>query len=121
MGSDSPEMPNIDTEANGDEEDELDVTLELLADRRRRYALYYLREQEGGIEVDELARRIAERDDRTRARNHDQIQTELHHKHLPKMEAANVVERDADAIRLGRSASSLEPYLDIAAELERPP
>ncbi|WP_227354014.1 DUF7344 domain-containing protein [Haladaptatus salinisoli] len=114
-------MSNIDAKANGDGESELDAMLELLADRRRRYALYYLREQERAVGVDELTRRIAERDERTRARDRDRVRIELLHKHLPKMEASGVIERDGDAIRLGRSADSLDPYLHIAAELERPP
>ncbi|SIR20070.1 hypothetical protein SAMN05421858_1803 [Haladaptatus litoreus] len=115
MSSDSTDLPRTGTNSIGS--DDLDTLMELLADHRRRYALYYLRKQESEVEIDELASRIAEWDSDDRER----ILTELRHKHLPKMEEVGIIERDGDEVRREDTNDPIDRYLDIAGEVEKLP
>ncbi|WP_458205229.1 DUF7344 domain-containing protein [Haladaptatus sp. NG-SE-30] len=119
MCADSSDTPKVGLRANGNGSDRLDATMELLADRRRRQMLYHLRARGGSVEFDELVDRIAIEEGRTTENDYKRIRTEFRHKHLPKMKALGVIERDDDEIRLSQSVSSIEPYLDLAADFER--
>ncbi|WP_458188953.1 DUF7344 domain-containing protein [Haladaptatus sp. NG-WS-4] len=117
MNPDSSETPDSKASTRGS--DELDSLMELLADRRRRQTLYFLRESGETVTVGELVRRIAEMSDASGETDHARLETEFRHKHLPKMEAVGIIGRDGDEIRLRESVSSIAPYLDLAARMER--
>lgn len=75
----------------------LDATLELLANHDRRRVLGYLMDDSDGTAtveelVDHVAEKRAERTDD--ALDTDQIETRLHHVHIPKLADAGVVEYD---------------------------
>jgi hypothetical protein len=120
MSSDTPEFRGTrpdDPEKRGRTID-LDTAMDLLADRRRRYVLYYLRE-EGEADLDELADAVTRWEGQKTPEHRRRIVTELHHKHLPKLTENGVVEFD-DKVRFVHVDSPLETYLDLAAEQERP-
>lgn len=71
-----------------------DRTLELLADRRRRQVLKTLRETPGeAASVDDLARDLVARSPDDLAR--DRVRVALHHRTLPKLDEASVVDFDS--------------------------
>ncbi|WP_436344395.1 DUF7344 domain-containing protein [Natronorubrum sp. FCH18a] len=102
----------------------LDLIFDLLSNRRRRYALYYMHDQPDGVAtLDELANAIvalqgtdsseesaianeasatASETDTSDAADSDtdcdqrrlQVRTELQHTHLPKLEDAGVLDHD---------------------------
>ncbi|GAA0230163.1 hypothetical protein ACFFQF_13755 [Haladaptatus pallidirubidus] len=114
MSSDSTDLPDTGTNRIGS--DDLDDLMELLADHRRRYALYYLRKQKSAVEMDELASRIAEWD--SSAGDRERILTELRHKHLPKMEETGIIERNGDKVQRDDANGPIDRYLDLACEIE---
>ncbi|ELY95108.1 hypothetical protein C483_02051 [Natrialba hulunbeirensis JCM 10989] len=126
----------------------LDLIFELLSNQRRRYALYTLYEQSDGVAtVEELTdsivsfeRRYAEsasstespstaihRQHSSRADSqvagedqHQVVETELQHVHLPKLEEVGVIEHDrrSQMVRYW-SQPSLEEWLEHAHHKER--
>lgn len=120
MSSDSPGKPDLHPERNDDDASgpDLDAVMELLADRRRRYMLYYLQE-EGSAGVDELADQLARWEGERTGQHRRRVTTELYHKHLPKMTEQGIVEVDEEVQFVGL-APLFEEYLDLAAEQERP-
>lgn len=106
-------MPNEPRDAGGPAGDtgvpaeSVDEALSLLADRRRRYALYHLRDGDGGgIPLGELARGVAavERDtdpDHVPEDEFERVYLGLRHNHVPRLEDAGVVEYDEDDNRVG--------------------
>lgn len=70
---------------------------DLMAVKRRRLAIDVLSDQAGPVDVEELAAEIAARteeldaDDRTDV---DRVAITLHHVHLPKMAALDILEYD---------------------------
>ncbi len=100
----------------------LDVVFDVLADKRRRFALYYLHESaDETATIEEVAEYVASLEEpscepdvhRTR------IVTSLQHAHLPKLEEAGVVEYDqrSETIRYWRQPS-LEELLEHAFHKE---
>ncbi|RDI72636.1 hypothetical protein DWB78_13400 [Halopelagius longus] len=90
----------------------------MLADARRRYALAYLRENDGEASFDELADAVAtrERAERPAAASED-VALSLHHRHLPKLEQVGLTERTADVVSLTeRGGSALETLPGAAAD-----
>ena len=96
-----------------------DTLFDLLAERRRRYALYVLVGTDDGLaEVETLADQVAmweaRSDDATVTDSlRASIATELREKHLPRLADADVVEYDArsDVVRYWRQPT-LEEYLE---------
>lgn len=68
-----------------------DDVLRALTDERRQIALEYLRESDGPVELEDIAARVADRVDR----DERVLRTDLHHVHLPVLDAAGLVEYDA--------------------------
>ncbi|MFC6718879.1 hypothetical protein ACFQGT_14650 [Natrialbaceae archaeon GCM10025810] len=102
----------------------LDVVFDLLANRRRRYALYYLYDRPDGVSsLDDLVDGVLTyeviegdvEDHRTTVR------TSLQHVHLPKLEDAGIVEYDprSETVRYW-TQPSLEEWLEHAHHKERP-
>jgi hypothetical protein len=75
----------------------------LLASERRRTVLAILDERPGPIDLDELAEAVVTRGrdaDTPGERERERTAVELHHAHLPKMDALGVVDYDPDANRV---------------------
>lgn len=80
-------------------ERDLDTLLQLLADRRRRQAIHYLRhEADGKTTIDSLADRLhsggSDAGDQTTER--EELVIQLYHAHLPKLADHGVVEFDPE-------------------------
>jgi hypothetical protein len=106
----------------------LDLVFDLLSNRRRRYALYYLYEQPDGVAtVDELADNVVAIERRTSSSDPDvgpdelrqTVHTELQHVHLPKLADAGTLEHDgrSDTVRYW-TQPSLEEWLEHAYHKE---
>lgn len=69
----------------------------LLSANRRRHALEVLLDRSAPVELEDLARAVAEREDDLTARDEEVIErvmTTLHHVHLPMMDEYDVVDYD---------------------------
>lgn len=89
---------------------------DLLLDRRRRHALYFLSRRVGAMSIEELADGIAHREGTQRPDDRERISTGLHHTHLPKLVEAKVVAYDPTTERVERlpACERLDPYLELA-------
>ncbi|WP_135303178.1 DUF7344 domain-containing protein [Haloarcula amylovorans] len=104
----------------------LDEVFDLLSEKRRRYALYYLRTQESPISVRELAEAVAEMesDADSPAVSETELgryEIKLHHTDLPKADTAEFIEYDADAgvVRLTGEPPEFDVVLTVAEVIER--
>ncbi|ELY39910.1 DUF7344 domain-containing protein [Natronorubrum tibetense] len=120
----------------------LDLIFDLLSNRRRRYALYYMHDQPDGVAtLDELTTAVVDLqqadssqeaaiadeadsgDDTDFETDCDQrqlrIRTELQHTHLPKLEDAGVLDHDrrSETVRYW-TQPSLEEWLEHAKHKE---
>ncbi|ELY65795.1 hypothetical protein C490_13486 [Natronobacterium gregoryi SP2] len=111
----------------------LDCVFDLLSDRRRRYALYYLHERDDGVAtIDELTNYVAALEARVdsdsetgtesegaEADRKQRIRTELQHVHLPKLEEVGVLEQDqrSETARYW-TQPSIEEWLEHARHKE---
>lgn len=104
----------------------LSEMLEALADERRRYVLYHLRE-EGGSELEEVVEQVAawttgrppdELDERTKRK----VRSELHHVHLPKLENAGIIgyDRRHGSVSFRTLSSDVEAFLDYCSTVDSP-
>lgn len=101
----------------------VDEILTLLHERRRRYMLYYLSEQDGPVRVSDLVDAVTEMEaDATPIPDERFEHTELAltHKHLPKAETAEFVEYDPTerVVRLTDEPPAFEAILTVAKVLE---
>lgn len=103
----------------GEATHDLDVVFDVLADRRRRIVLNHLRDSdEEWVPAGDLAERIAawevELADPTSV-SVESIEIDLVHGHLPKLDAAGVVDYDGEGRRVAyRGADPLERFLDFS-------
>lgn len=113
----------------GGESEELPVTeaFEVLADRRRRYLLYYLRAREGPVPLPVASRYVAawERDVSPGSVTSEQCQRaylDLYHAHVPFLEERDVVSYDQEAgtLSLDGMDGRLAAYTDEAMADENP-
>lgn len=80
----------------------LDDLLKLLADRRRRYVLYYLDDAEDDVvTLDELSDHVADRREAWSANTDgtgvvalERVRVGLHHNHLPRLADAGLIDYD---------------------------
>lgn len=100
--------------------------LEALASQRRRYALYYLQDEEYS-ELEELAEYVAAKEYETSLSElHDQafkdVRIDLYHTQLPKLEDAGIIAFDSrnKAVRYHEPPDAIEQFLDYCAMLETP-
>lgn len=123
----SPPQPDLDEDASTDEAVRealpLDVTFEILKNRRRRLVLEYIRDMEESTTIGELAEHIAAIENDTtvqqlNAQQRKRVYIGLYQCHLPKMDDAGVVEfnQDRGLIALGANVEPLYEYLDVARE-----
>lgn len=103
---------------------ELDETLGLLRNARRRFVLHYLRHQTPRADVSELAAALARwesADGPGTDRTPTTVELSLSHVHLPKLAEAGVLsyDRGSGRVTLG-DATELDPYLSNAERVDRP-
>ncbi|RBI63642.1 hypothetical protein DMJ13_03680 [halophilic archaeon] len=105
----------------------LDTIFDLLSEERRRYVLYYLKEQDGPVSVTELTEAVADREKASSPEDVpdetlERIDVSLRHNHVPKTTDAEFVEYDrADGvIRLRGSPPEFEALVTIAEIIENP-
>lgn len=101
----------------------LDQIFDLLSNRRRRYALYYLRQVADGVAtVDEVVDHVVSFQDDVEPTDEYRlsVRNSFRHVHLPKLNDAGVLEYDArsDAIRYW-GQPSLDEWLEHALQKER--
>ncbi|WP_276282130.1 DUF7344 domain-containing protein [Halorussus caseinilyticus] len=134
MNTDTPDVTDGHAGENRGVSPTLDATLDLLSNRRRRYVLYYLREQGGAVTLDELAEQVAtwerEVDDHASpssppsvndAPDFERVLADLYHSQLPRLEDADAVTFDAEDEYVSLASSEDTPlveYLDLAASEE---
>ncbi|MFD1647803.1 helix-turn-helix domain-containing protein [Haloarchaeobius litoreus] len=92
-----------------------DRLLDLLADRHRRQVLVTLAGASEPLTVDELSELLSDVDETQVER----ARLELHHTHLPKLEAAGLVEYDPEnqSVTLAGSADELTADIKRAAAI----
>lgn len=95
---------------------------DVLSNPRRRFVLYYLREVEASVELNELARQIAawENDtDESELTDQDRkrVYVSLYQTHVPKLTDVGLVEYDQDSgtVRLTDRTSVIDEYLGDGA------
>jgi hypothetical protein len=84
---------------------DVDTVLGLLSERRRRYTLYYLTEQDRPVHIDEVVEAVAEMETNSNQSNipeekWNQIEITLQHNHLPKIDDAEFIEYNSDEMSL---------------------
>jgi len=105
----------------------LDDVFQLLGKERRRYALYYLREAEGPVPVEELAEQVAAWENGTPPEDvteeaFEDVSLTLVHRHLPRAAEAKFVEYDHEerVVRLTGSPAEFGVILSVAKAIDQP-
>jgi len=97
---------------------------DILSSDRRRYLLYFLEAESGEAELRELARLVAAHESGITPQNVTQkgekrVYISLYQSHLPKLEAAGIVEYDSDSKRL-TSTERVERVANLFEDRSRP-
>ena len=109
------------------ENDRVSELLDVLAKRRRRYAIYCLHTFETPMAVadvtDEIVRIEMDTEPTAVPEVRKQIYTDLYHKHLPKLAEADIITFDTEEnlVDLGPDADGLKPYLEQLCDEDWPP
>lgn len=105
----------------------LDRVFELLRKERRRYALYYLEQQDGPVPIDEVAEKVAEWEtDGVRAsipeELFERVECSLRHTDLPKASEAEYIEYDPKegVVEVTGTPPEVDAILTVAKVIERP-
>ncbi|MCO8245983.1 MULTISPECIES: hypothetical protein [unclassified Haladaptatus] len=108
---------------DGDEHS-LRALLQILAEPRRRYALYHLRRHDRTT-VTRLADSVAgwmdaEQDEPLSGQEHVHIYTELHHTDIPRLVAAGIVHlhEDEERVKVVEFPEILSDLLDVTLEFD---
>jgi hypothetical protein len=108
-----------ETEASGSQSIDLDRTLEILQNRRRRMVIEYLTSEGGKVEIGELSEEIAAKEnDKTvgeiTSNERKRVYVGLYQCHLVKMDRAGVVHFDKPrgTVEAGPTLEQVLPYLD---------
>jgi len=101
---------------------------DILKNERRRAVVRYLLEHDGSADLSDVAEHVAARENGTDVRRlssqeRKRVRIALYQCHLPRMDAARVIEFDKDrgGIELRDVASQLQVYLDVEAQNGRNP
>lgn len=105
----------------------VDHVLNLLSKERRRYALYYIKQQDGPVPIDDVVKQVAEWETDpesapTPADKFDQIEVELLHNDLPRASEAEYIKYDPDTrvVELTGAPPAFNAILSVAKVMERP-
>lgn len=100
-----------------------DAIFEVLRNQRRRYVLHYLKQQDEPVQLQELIEQVAawENDkpvEEVTSEEHQRVYVALMQTHLPRMEAADVINYDEEERLVEPSdlAANLDIYLEIVPE-----
>ncbi|MFC4448925.1 DUF7344 domain-containing protein [Halorussus aquaticus] len=95
-----------------------DLIFDVLKNRRRRYTLHYLKQEERPVELSELAEQVAAWENDTTieglsANERKSVYTSLYQTHLPKLADAGIVDynQNRGVVELSENAAQLEGYL----------
>ena len=104
-----------------------DEVFELLSNKRRRFALHYLKRVDDETEIGDLSERVASWENGTDlhevgSAERKRVYTSLQSHHLPKMAEQGVVDYDerAGTVELTRSADDLDVYLEVVEGTDVP-
>ncbi|ODR79800.1 hypothetical protein BG842_07135 [Haladaptatus sp. W1] len=104
-----------------------DIIFQILSNRRRRYAIHYLRRNEGPVEIGELATQIAawENDvtvEEVTSQQRKRVYNTLQQAHLPKLDETGFIDYDAahGDVTLTEQAEPLNTYLEIIPDNNLP-
>lgn len=97
-----------------------DVVYGLLADKRRRYTLHYLKQQGDPIEVREVAEQVAAWEngksvDELTSQERKRVYIALYQSHLPTLDEEGVVEYDQDrgVVELSQPMLARDIYMEV--------
>jgi hypothetical protein len=119
----------VESEDDSEETEPLsrDLVFDVLKNRRRRYALHYMRHADGSVQLSELAEQVAawENDitvDAITAAERKRVYTALYQSHLPKLDDAGIVDynQNRGIVELSDAAEQLDVYLDLDAQPDVP-
>ncbi|WP_433625749.1 DUF7344 domain-containing protein [Halomicrococcus sp. NG-SE-24] len=118
-------VPDIlDSDASKERDDPLsrDMVFDVLKNQRRRYALHYLKQIDGTVQLSDLAEQVAawENDtavDTISAAERKRVYTALYQSHLPKLDDAGIVDynQNRGIVELSTAAEQIDPYLEMDA------
>ena len=123
--SDTQVSDIVDSEAESGVTEELsrDLVFDVLKNKRRRYALHYMRHADGSVQLSELAEQVAawENDitvEAITAAERKRVYTALYQSHLPKLDDAGIVDynQNRGIVELSSAAEQLDVYLDLDAQ-----
>ena len=105
----------------------LDTVFDLLSDERRRYTLYYLKEQEGPVSIDELVEVIVDWEtdstvEAAPAETVDRVELSLEHVHLPRTAEVEFIEYvpEEEIVRIQGAPPKFDTIVTIAKLIEQP-
>jgi len=108
------------TNGTGDKRVDQATLYEALSDRRRRYALHYLKQQADTVTVRDLAEQVAawenEKDvEALTAQERKRVYIALYQSHLSTLDTQGLVDYDEDAgtVRLSDSMEAVDLYLEV--------
>ena len=120
-------MAATEDEAEAPEALSNDDLYDVLADRRRRYAIHYLKQRREAVTVRELAERVAAWENgkpvaELGSQERKRVYIALYQSHLPSMDGLGLVDYDDDAgtVALGDAIEDLDIYLEIVPESDVP-
>lgn len=95
-----------------------DTIFDILSNPRRRYALYYLRQESGPIKLTKLAEHVAAWENETDVdslenQERKRVYVSLYQTHIPKLADAGLVHYDEDAgtVELASRATAIDDHL----------
>ena len=119
----------VDAEEESESTEELsrDLVFDVLKNRRRRYALHYMRHADDSVQLSELAEQVAAWENDTTvgaisAAERKRVYTALYQSHLPKLDDAAIVDynQNRGIVELSDAAEQLDVYLDLDAQPDVP-
>lgn len=97
-----------------------DVVYGLLADKRRRYLIHHLKQEDGPVSVGDLAEQVAAWEngksvEEITSKERKRVYISLYQSHLPTLAKEGVVDYDADrrVVELSPSMAGREIYLEV--------
>jgi len=121
------EMETVGGEGGLESELSSEAAYEFLSDRRRRYALHYLKQRQEPVSVRELAEQVAawenEKEiDQLASQERKRVYISLYQSHLPTMDKQGIVSYDPDdgTVTLAESLSSADIYLEVVPKEDIP-
>ncbi|MFB6179012.1 MAG: hypothetical protein ABEI77_04730 [Halorientalis sp.] len=119
-GSEAEGVPSNEASGGDRESVSTDDAFQLLSNKRRRYALHYLKRTDETVELGDLSERIAAWENETSVQAVDAAQrkrvyTSLQSHHLPKMADQGVISYDerAGEVQLTDHGDELDVYLEV--------